>query len=104
VLPSKVAIEMTKSLRMRWILRLAATGAVAVSLPLAVASTVIHLDDHAAVQANGCVNGVTPWDPYVGNCALGPRPPKIRGSAPDASAIIACRHKPGCLATYINQP
>ena len=95
---------MTKSLRMRWILRLAVAGAVAVSLPTAVASTAIHVDNHATVQADGCVNGVAPWNPYVGNCALGPRPPKIRGSAPDASAIIACRHKPGCLATYINQP
>lgn len=95
---------MTKSLRTRWILRPLLAGAVAASLPTAAATTVFHLDNHATVQANGCINGVAPWNPYVGNCALGPRPPKIRGSAPDASAIIACRHKPGCLATFINQP
>ncbi|WP_308170415.1 hypothetical protein [[Mycobacterium] fortunisiensis] len=56
------------------------------------------------IQAEPCVNGVIPWNPYVVNCNLQPRPPRVRGSAPDAGAIIACRDRPGCLAWYINGP
>ncbi len=55
-------------------------------------------------QAQPCVNGVVPWNPYVVNCNLPPRPPRVRGAAPDAGAIIACRDRPGCLAWYINGP
>lgn len=94
---------MTMSMRMRWLLRPILAGAVAISPALLVAGALPRLE-HPTAQADGCTNGVAPWNPYVGNCALGPRPPKIRGSAPDASAIIACRHKPGCLATFVNQP
>lgn len=54
--------------------------------------------------AQPCVNGVVPLNPYVVNCNLGPRPHKIRGSAPDAGAIIACRHDPVCLSWYVNNP
>jgi hypothetical protein len=96
---------MMMSLRTQRVLRPLLAGAVAASLTAAAATAVASGSDiHPRAQADGCTNGVTPWNPYVGNCALGPRPPKIRGSAPDASAIIACRHKPGCLATFINQP
>ncbi|MEZ0051882.1 hypothetical protein ABIA30_002894 [Mycobacterium sp. MAA66] len=87
-------------LRGRHPLRQLLTGAVAMGLVLAPTPASIQ----TAHADGGCTNGVAPWNPYVGNCALGPRPPKIRGSAPDASAIIACRHKPGCLATYVNGP
>jgi hypothetical protein len=97
-----VAVEMKMTFGTGWILRPILAATVAVSLPAA--ATVHVYDNHPTVRADGCANGVTPWNPYVGNCALGPRPPKIRGSAPDASAIIACRHKPGCLATFINNP
>ncbi|MGV0811114.1 hypothetical protein ABQF34_04085 [Mycolicibacterium boenickei] len=55
-------------------------------------------------QARPCVNGVIPWNPYVVNCNLPPRQPRVRGAAPDAGAIIACRDRPGCLAWYINGP
>ncbi|BBX28012.1 hypothetical protein [Mycolicibacterium alvei] len=58
----------------------------------------------AETRADPCVNGVIPWNPYVVNCNLQPRPPRVRGSAPDAGAIIACRDRPGCLAWYINGP
>ena len=55
--------------------------------------------------ARPCVNGVVPWNPYVVNCNLPPRKgPKVRGAAPDAGAIIACRNHPGCLAWYVNGP
>ncbi len=55
-------------------------------------------------QAQPCVNGVIPWNPYVVNCNLPPRQPHVRGAAPDAGAIIACRNKPGCLSWYVNGP
>jgi hypothetical protein len=28
----------------------------------------------------------------------------VAGAAPDAGAIIACRHHPGCLSWYVNTP
>jgi len=52
--------------------------------------------------AQPCVNGVVPGNPYIVNCNLRPRPPRIMGSAPDAGAIIACRNWPGCLSWYVN--
>jgi hypothetical protein len=56
-------------------------------------------------SAQPCVDGVIPWNPYVVNCNLPPRQgPRIRGAAPDAGAIIACRDHPGCLSWYVNGP
>lgn len=51
-----------------------------------------------------CVNGVVPLNPYVVNCNLPPRGKHIRGAAPDAGAIIACRHIPICISYYVNYP
>ncbi len=55
-----------------------------------------------ASVAQGCYNGVIPWNPYLKSCSLPSNGPQIRGAAPDATAIIACRHHPGCLAWYVN--
>lgn len=55
-------------------------------------------------SAQPCVNGVIPWNPFVVNCNLPPRGPRVRGAAPDAGAIIACRDHPGCLSWYVNGP
>jgi hypothetical protein len=53
--------------------------------------------------AQPCYNGVLPWGPFVPSCTLpGPTAPRVRGSAPDANAIIACRNHPGCLSWYVN--
>ena len=52
--------------------------------------------------AQGCYDGVMPWNPYLQSCSLPTKQPRVRGGAPDAGAIIACRHHPGCLAWYIN--
>jgi hypothetical protein len=63
------------------------------------------LADHpAAVLAQPCVNGVVPLNPYVQNCNLPSRQPRVRGAAPDAGAIIACRDNPWCLSDYVNGP
>jgi hypothetical protein len=51
-----------------------------------------------------CYNGVTRLDPYGRSCTIPGPTNKIRGSAPDANAIIACRGIPGCLSWYVNNP
>lgn len=52
--------------------------------------------------AQGCYDGIMPWNPYLQSCSLPPTQPRVRGAAPGAGAIIACRHHPGCLAWYVN--
>ena len=51
-----------------------------------------------------CVNGIVPLNPYVINCNLPSRGNQIVGAAPDAGAIIGCRHNLACLALYVNYP
>jgi hypothetical protein len=58
----------------------------------------------ASTVAAPCVNGVVPLNPYVQNCNLPPRQNRVRGAAPDAGAIIACRDNPWCLSDYVNGP
>lgn len=84
--------------------RLIVAGAAAIGF--AIAPSVV-LDAGGAqpapdVVAQPCVNGVVPGNPYIVNCNLRPRAPRIMGSAPDAGAIIACRDWPGCLSWYVN--
>ena len=86
----------------RRILRLAVTGSAAASFLIAVPAMVS--DDDTGHSAQPCVNGVIPWNPYVVNCNLPPRKKWIRGAAPDAGAIIACRDRPVCLSWYVNGP
>jgi hypothetical protein len=38
------------------------------------------------------------------NCNLPQRGNHVIGAAPDAGAIIACRHSPICLSYYVNYP
>lgn len=58
----------------------------------------------AAASPRDCVNGVIPLNPYVVNCNLPPRGHQVIGAAPDAGAIIACRHVPMCISYYVNYP
>jgi hypothetical protein len=51
-----------------------------------------------------CVNGIVPLNPYVVNCNLPLRGNHVIGAAPDAGAIIGCRHNLACLALYVNYP
>lgn len=55
-------------------------------------------------QADPCYNGVTRYNPWAPSCTIPGPKNKIRGSAPDANAIIACRNIPGCLSWYVNNP
>jgi hypothetical protein len=87
----------------RQVSRLIITAAAA--LAFAVAPTVLASGTTAPpAQARPCYNGVVPGNPYVPSCTLPGPQHKIRGSAPDANAIIACKNRPGCLSWYINGP
>ena len=57
-----------------------------------------------AAAAGPCYNGVVPGQPFLPSCTLPGATNKIRGSAPDPNAIIACRNLPGCLSWYVNGP
>ena len=81
----------------KWIIPAAA------ALALAVAPAIASEPSSVSTQA-GCYNGVTVLNPYGNSCTLPGPVGKVRGSAPDANAIIACRNHPGCLATYVNGP
>lgn len=91
--------------RTRRILTVAAAAA-ALSVPLLPAATETLTPPQAEASAGpqGCVNGVVPLNPYVVNCNLPPRGGQVIGAAPDAGAIIACRHSPICLSYYVNYP
>lgn len=78
-----------------------ATSATA-ALALSLAPTALISSSAVSTTADGCYGGVTVLNPYGASCTLPGPVVKIRGSAPDANAIIACRNHPGCLATYIN--
>ena len=86
----------------RRIMRLVVTGSAAASFLVAVPALVDESDTLQSAQP--CVDGVIPWNPFVVNCNLPPRAPRVRGAAPDAGAIIACRDHPGCLSWYVNGP
>ena len=89
-------------MRSRSLPRLAASAAAALALTLV--PTAILTSANASAQGGGCYNGVTVLDPSGSSCSIPGPVSRIRGSAPDANAIIACRHHPGCLATYVNGP
>lgn len=90
-----------RNIRQR-IVHLLVSGAAAAAF--LIASPAILSQTVPQASADPCVNGVIPWNPYVVNCNLPPRGPRIRGAAPDAGAIIACRDHPGCLSWYVNGP
>lgn len=54
-----------------------------------------------------CYNGIAPLNPYVDNCALPYRPPRVLGSAPDQTALLNCSVgsdalRKLCLSQYVN--
>jgi hypothetical protein len=84
------------------LVRLIVIGAAAFAL---LAVPALFTDTAPRASAQPCYNGVIPWNPYLPSCTLpGPIGPRVRGAAPDATAIIACRNHPGCLSWYVNGP
>lgn len=59
------------------------------------------------VPAAPCYNGIAPLNPYIDNCAIPARPPRVLGSAPDQTAILNCSIGGGawravCLSQFVN--
>ena len=79
------------------------SAAAVLAFTIAPTAILMASDEGASAQA-GCYNGVAVLNPYAQSCTLPGPVHKIRGSAPDANAIIACRHHPGCLSWYVNNP
>ena len=87
----------------RRIMRLFLSGAAAFALLAAPAA--LATVNAPAASAQPCYNGVIPGAPFIPSCTLpGPQGTRVRGAAPDATAIIACRNIPGCLSWYVNGP
>lgn len=89
---------MRSSRRLLWV------ASAAAALAFSIAPSALFVSSDMSTNAEGCYNGVTVLDPYGNSCTLPGPVAKVRGSAPDANAIIACRNHPGCLATYVNNP
>lgn len=54
-----------------------------------------------------CVDGITPLDPYANICSIPYRPPRVRGSAPDQTALLNCSvgseiMRAWCLSQFVN--
>ena len=72
-----------------------------------VAAAALSLGSASAAPADACYNGVFPLNPYVDNCGITPRPPRVIGSAPDQTAILNCSignasWRAQCLSLYVN--
>ena len=74
------------------------------ALGFLIAPTLITAQSMPQPEARPCYNGIVPGNPWVPSCNFGPRPKKVRGGAPDQTAVIACRGIPGCLSWYVNGP
>ncbi len=80
----------------------AVLGAVAAVTLLVTPTVFLDTQAERSRPVAQCYDGVIPWNPYLQSCSLPSTQPRVRGAAPGAGAIIACRHHPGCLAWYVN--
>jgi hypothetical protein len=69
-----------------------------------VAPSLLVSPSSTATLGQPCYNGIIPGVPWLPNCSMPRTRPPVRGAAPDATAIIACRNIPGCLSWYVNGP
>ena len=82
-------------------------GAAALAVPVLAAAPVASAD-LGPLPSAPCYNGITPFNPYVDNCAIPSRPPHILGAAPDQTAILNCSVggsqalRALCLSQYVN--
>ena len=86
-------------------LRAAALVSLAVLAALATAPAATAGPDQ--VPSAPCYNGIAPFNPYVDNCAIPNRPPRVLGSAPDQTAILNCSvggsaWRAVCLSQFVN--
>lgn len=84
---------------------LAALGAIATATALAACPVASASPD--PVPAAPCYNGIAPFNPYIDNCGIPNRPPRVMGSAPDQTAILNCSvggkaWRAVCLSQFVN--
>ena len=85
---------------------LAAIGTGAVAMALIGGAPIASAGPGPAPLAP-CYNGIAPFNPYIDNCAIPNRPPRVMGSAPDQTAILNCNFGSGawravCLSQFVN--
>ncbi len=85
---------------------LAALGVVAVGMGVLGGAPAATADTGQAPVAP-CYNGIAPFNPYIDNCAIPNRPPRVLGSAPDQTAILNCSvggaaWRAVCLSQFVN--
>jgi hypothetical protein len=83
----------------------ALSAAALVAAVLAVAPMAAAAPDQ--VPSAPCYNGIAPFNPYIDNCAIPNRPPRVLGSAPDQTAILNCNvggraWRAVCLSQFVN--
>ena len=93
-------------------LRSACAGLGVVAAAVAVFGGLLSVAPAASADADQmpsapCYNGIAPLNPYVNNCGIPSRPPRVLGSAPDQTAILNCNVAGGawravCLSQYVN--
>ncbi|MGI9163172.1 MAG: hypothetical protein ACR2JI_09670 [Mycobacterium sp.] len=93
---------------------MASPGATAATIVLGMAAAAGLLVAAPVAQAGPgsaptapCYNGITPMNPYVDNCGIPNRPPRVLGSAPDQTAILNCSvggsaWRALCLSQFVN--
>ena len=85
---------------------LSTLGAIAAGLALATGAPAASADIDGAPLAP-CYNGIAPFNPYIDNCSIPNRPPRVMGSAPDQTAILNCSvggsaWRAVCLSQFVN--
>lgn len=85
------------------LLLVAVTSIVAAALAMAPAAAA----GPGHLPAAPCYNGITPFNPYVDNCSIPSRPPRVLGSAPDQTALLNCSiggpaWRAVCLSQFVN--
>jgi hypothetical protein len=80
------------------------SGAAAAAFLIAPSLLTAQDADDSQSVAVPCYMGTTFPNPWGRSCTIPGPLHKIRGSAPDANAIIACKDIPGCLSWYVNSP
>jgi hypothetical protein len=86
---------------------LAGVGVAAGALIALLAPSPEALAEPLPLPQTPCYNGVFPLNPYVDNCGLQPRPPRVIGSAPDQTALLNCSvgsevFRAQCISLYVN--
>ena len=81
-------------------------GAAALAASLLAAAPMASAGPGTAPSAP-CYNGITPFNPYVDNCSIPARPPRVLGSAPDQTALLNCSiggaaWRAVCISQFVN--